>query len=1097
MKASATAIDHPRIVIIGAVLAVILAGAVAWIIPVQLTPAIHTAVVLVAVPYPGAEPTEVEEQVTRKIEDALQRLEGVDFIASSSMRGSSVIQVIFLDGEDADKAVNDVDKLVNEVKRELPLAREVQPIISKVDFDGMPIMLVNIGAPDDFDERTLKWIAEDVQDEIEVLPGVANSQLFGGREREIQLNVNPDLLVQYGLSFERLRAALAGAHAPMPGGSLNSDEFDLQVRNESKFESAEDVKRVALGERDGWMIHVGDVAEVYDTYSRVKNVAQLDGKRTATIIVYKEPDINTLGTARAIKARVEELAAAYPHLSLTCTRDMSAEIALMFTVLGSNALSGAALVFMIMCWTMGFRSSILVVSAVPFATGLALIFLYLTGTAISNMVIFSFILVLGMVVDGAIIVTENIHRHVELGLPPKKAAKIGVQEVSLPVLAADLTAIAAFLPMLLVPGIMGDFMGVMPVVVSVSLAGSLLTDHFLVPVLAAYWFKQRPVPANGPAIHAADAGGGIRPAALTTQAGPISKYYVRLLEASLRHPFATLGGAALAVAWAMAMLQLGYIKYVFFPESDRGQFEIAYELPLGYSIEETRKAADVFLDPLEELRQRGEVVHYVSALGSSQGLSTRLEGDPAMGPEFGRIMVQLRPATQRERGQQEIIAELRKMIRPWPDMVYRFEIVKDGPPGGADVAMRLTGKNLEELGKLGARLSERMKSVPGTIDSRSDYRPDNPELVIEPRPDVVGLFGMTEAEVARAVQTAVLGDNSIEISLDDEDVAIRLQADPKLQRYKSDVKRMLIRGGSGKVVTVDEVADVRLERGLYSVNRHDRRRAVKVSCNVKWDEGFVPDDVFRILRAEILPELGFRPVPGSGVQAIRTPDWLEGFLPESTRTSLEESVPENTMAFLGQPNTPSEGMRCDFTGENEERDEGFMYLLNSMIVGVVLITAILVLQFNSFRQALVVMATVPLSFVGVVFGMWAWGFPFSLAAFIGLVALTGIVVNDAIVLVDFVNQARKRGLSVHDSLIESGIQRSRPVMLTLLTTIGDMIPLFLNLGGGAEFWQPLTGSIIFGISFATLLTLLVIPVSYSLVYRRTYKRELALLGAAA
>jgi HAE1 family hydrophobic/amphiphilic exporter-1 len=385
-------------------------------------------------------------------------------------------------------------------------------------------------------------------------------------------------------------------------------------------------------------------------------------------------------------------------------------------------------------------------------------------------------------------------------------------------------------------------------------------------------------------------------------------------------------------------------------------------------------------------------------------------------------------------------------------MKYRISQIEEGPPGGADVAVRFTGDDLDQIGGMCRQVVERLANVEGTVEVRSDYRPDSPEYVVEPRPAVVGLFGMNEADVARSIQTAVLGDTTLELPIDDEYVTLRLQAAPEYQKFGHELTHVMIGSPSGRYATIGELADVRRENGLFSVNRRDRNRAFTVSADVRGDLGVIPDHVFTRLREEILPKLGFQPSGGS------------------------------RMAFIGQPSTPAEGLRAVFTGENEERDEGFFSLLRSMVVGVVLITTILVIEFNSFRQALVVMITVPLSFVGVVFGMWSCNFPFSLASFIGLISLTGVVVNDAIVLVDFANEARKRGLNVHDSLMEAGTKRSRAVLLTMLTSVGGMLPTFFNLMGGGEFWVPLTGAIIFGLTFSAVLTLIVIPVSYSLAY---------------
>ncbi|MCG8448998.1 MAG: efflux RND transporter permease subunit, partial [Pirellulales bacterium] len=279
---------------------------------------------------------------------------------------------------------------------------------------------------------------------------------------------------------------------------------------------------------------------------------------------------------------------------------------------------------------------------------------------------------------------------------------------------------------------------------------------------------------------------------------------------------------------------------------------------------------------------------------------------------------------------------------------------------------------------------------------------------------------------------------------------LRLQLAPEYQRYPRSIERLMIMAPDGRKAPIGQLAELHKDSNLYSINRYDRDRAVVAKCDVV--KPTLPDDVFQVLETQVLPELGFRPAQGS------------------------------SMVFHGTPTTPSEGIKAQFTGENEERDKNFRYLLYSMILGVVLIFGILVMQFNSFRQSMIVMFTVPLSFIGVTLGMWACSFPFSLASFIGLVSLTGIVVNDAIVMVDFMNKARRRGLPLREAIMEAGVNRLRPVLLTTFTTIGGLLPLLLNISGGAEFWQPLTAAVVFGLAFASVLTLLVIPVAYSLAY---------------
>ncbi len=1062
MKISDYAIDRPRLVLVGTLCVMLLAVYAMAFTPVQLAPAITKAVVLVAIPYPDAQPAEAENEIARKIEDVLTELESVDYIASTNMRGSSITQVVFLDGVDPDDARIEVKGLVDRVRNELPAGREVQPVVTEIDFENAPLMLVSISAPEAMDPRTLKQIAEDVQDQLETVDGVANTQLFGGREREIHVNVFPDRMTQYGVTLAQLRQSLADFHAEVPAGSFDTGEFDRSIRNESKFRGVEDIREAIVTSQEGRVIRISDVAEVKEATQKVKNLAQINGRDSATIVVGKDADINTLGAARDVKVKVAELESQYPDLEFYCSRDSSDEIWVMFRVLGSSAIFGAMLVLVILGWTMGLRISMLVLLAIPFSMAVALTFLYATGVPVSNMVIFSFILVLGMVVDGAIIVAENIHRHIERGEDPVEAAKVGIAEVGVPVIAADLTTIAAFLPMLLVPGMMGDFMGVMPKVVSVALLGSVIVDHFIIPTLAARWFKKRENVKDESQSFAAlskrethiESGGQVR-------VRPSLDIFTRTYAGVLR--WALSGGVGFFVLiWSGIALWGAFvlfwsIGFNFFPASDRGQFLVKYELPLGYSIEETLAAASVITDKVEDWEETGILVNYVTSVGSAGGMATRVDDDPATGPEFGEVQVQLVPPMDRTIHTQEVIDYLRKNIEPLPGMKFRVEEVQDGPPGGADVSVRFTGKNIDTLGAIAEKVADRLKTERGTVDASTDFRPDIPELVIEPKPEIAGLFGITEMQLARAVATAIAGDNSIEITLDDEDVDIRLQLAPEYQTNPSDLKRLQLTSADGRTTSIGAMTDIRRDSGLYSISRYERSRANVAKCNVV--SPTQPADVFRNLSDKHLPELGFAPVEGTEVSV--------------------EGIPK---FYAGLPGTPAEGISAEFTGENDERDENFRYLLVSMMIAVVLIFAILAVQFNSFRQATIVMLTVPLSFIGVVLGMWACGFPFSLATFIGVVALTGIVVNDAIVLVDFANQARARGLSVRDALLESGINRLRPVLLTTVTTIGGLLPLLLNISGGAEFWQPLTGAVIFGLAFATLLTLLVVPCAYLLAY---------------
>ena len=1000
---------------------------------------------------------------------------------------------MFLDDVDAEQARGEVQDLVDQVRRELPVGREIQPVVTDIDFESAPIMLVNLSGPPGYDERALKQLAEEVQKELEAIPGVANTQIYGGREREIHIDVDADLASEYGLTINDIRAAVARFHAPIPGGTTNTGGIDENIRNETQLRGVEDIEEIEVPRQGASSVRISDFATVTDTYRRRLNVALLDGRPCATIIVNKEADINTLQAAQDIKARVVDLEKEYPHIRFSTTRDTSQEISIMFRVLGSSFVFGAMLVLLILTWTMGLRISILVLLAIPFSSAIGLIFLYAAGIPLSNMVIFSFILVLGMVVDGAIIVAENIHRHVERGEDPDTAARLGIEEVGMPVIMADLTTIAAYLPMLLVPGIMGDFMSVLPKVVSMSLAGSIMVDHFLIPVIAARWYRKHEVKGDAKAtLHetlgesdrvevSAEGETRIRP-----NLGFITRGYASVLRWSLLNRWAVVTCVMLCLVWSAFMFQ--NIGFEFFPPSDRGQFEIKYELPLGSSIDQTYAAAELISEPLEQLRQDGVLVHYVSAIGSSEGLASRLETDPVTGPEFGTIMVELLSPLDRDRHEDLIIRQVRREIdrrvHQFPGLEYEINEIEEGPPGGYKVAVRFSGDDLDLLGQAGDDLTTRLENIDGTLDVGSDYRDENPEIALDPHADVMGFYDIDAAQVAQAVNTVVTGDTAIQLSLGDEDVTLRLQADRRYQQGAEELRRLKVQAPGGQRVPLGELMDLERGVGLYSVNRRDRDRAVVARSNVV--DGVLPDEVFDQLRETSLPEMGFRavePEPHGLGKLLRS-------------IGISPPAPKATV-FMGQPGTPYEGIRATFTGENEERDENFGYLLRCMLIAVILIFGILVFQFNSYRQAIVVMCSVPISFVGVIGGLWACNFPFSLAAFIGLVSLTGVVVNDAIVMVDFINQGRARGLPVRAAILEAGINRFRAVLLTTATTIGGLLPLMLNLTGGAEFWQPLTAAIIFGLAFATVLTLIAVPVGYSLVYPLASGRKAAAKSPAA
>ncbi|MCG8449440.1 MAG: efflux RND transporter permease subunit, partial [Pirellulales bacterium] len=369
---------------------------------------------------------------------------------------------------------------------------------------------------------------------------------------------------------------------------------------------------------------------------------------------------------------------------------------------------------------------------------------------------------------------------------------------------------------------------VMPRVVSVALLGSVLVDHFVIPTIAAFWYRRHEPVHDASAVFAAVSKGKNHEAhdlgQIRPNLGPGTRLYAKVLRQALDHRYYVMLICVVALFGTKTLFS--NLGFEFFPPSDRGQFGIKYELPLGYSIEETLAASKVFTGPLQKWKDRGILKHYVSAVGSAGGLASRLENDPANGPEFGEIMVELLSPLDRQVHEQEVISSLRREIVPLPGMKYSIKEVEDGPPGGADVGVRLTGEDIDQLGEIAQHLVDRMKKMRGAVDATTDYRPDNPELVIEPKPEVVGLYGLTEVQIAQAAQLAIAGDSQIRLTMGDEEITLRLQLAPEYQRYPRSIERLMIMAPDGRKAPIGQLADLHKDSNLYSINRYDRDRAV-------------------------------------------------------------------------------------------------------------------------------------------------------------------------------------------------------------------------------------------------------------------------------
>ncbi len=1032
MKISRKAVDKPVLVTLITILLVLLGIIGLQTLPLEEYPQINVPWVVVAILYPGAAAEDIEQKVTVKVDEKLNGIKHLKRLFSEATEGVSVHVLELYEKTDKKETLQDVKDKIDQAKRELPDDVE-EPIIEDIAFDNVPIILVNVTG--EVELLILKEIAKDIKTDIEAVPGVREVAFYGGLEQEVQVQVDPRKIDQYGLSYSMIIAALQQQNANLPGGYLKLNSYEYLVRTEGKFKDVHDVGTTVVGIRSGHPIFLSDIADIEDTYKKIDSYSRYNGKPSVSLVVYKQTEINTMRTTGLIKQIAADYDARMPEtIRITTTMDKGDDISLMVRQLSSNALYGLLFVLMTLMIFMGLRNAIIVAIAIPFSLFFGFFLMWIFGFSLNMITIFATILIIGLVVDGAMIVGENIYHHYETGLNPIEASKEGISEVGTAVISADLTTISAFFPMIFIAGVMGQIMSFMPYVIIFALSGSIIIDHLTLPMIASRYMRLSKQGRERKRFSRVFFVGNRLFHFLT-------RYYRPLLRWTLFHRKTVVLISILAFFIVLLVFGSGVIKVDFFPKEEMGRFNINFELPVGSTVDKTNHVA---LQIEESIAQIPEVKEYVSTIGNTGMIMsdlTETAGSSGSGPEFGKILINIGLDNERERSQAEIIEEVDSKLAQIAGIKYSFFEVEMGPPVGRPVAIQISGEDFEELESLSQRVEKHLNSIPGTENVQNSFQKNKPQVSIKVDRTQAAKHGISAQEITLQVMAAFLGYEATEIMLGDELVDIRVINKDIYRRNFEDVLDTPIFSRTGMKIPLRQLARVEITEGIHRIQRQNLRRSVTVGCDV--EEGFTPQDIFASLQKRM------------------------------------ESTP------------PPRGYTLEYGGEEEERQRSFESMTRVMFLGLVLIFFVLTAQFDSFKQPLVILFTVPLSIIGVVTGLFITQLTFSFMAFVGVVALVGIVVNDGIVLVDFINQRRRDGVDLISAILDAGPRRLRPVILTTVTTIGGLLPITLNLGGGGKFWAPLGTSIIFGLLFATILTLIVVPSVYSLFERKAYKEALS------
>ena len=979
--------------------------------------------ITVSVAYPGADPEEVEEGVSQKIEEALEGVEGIKLVTTQSSEnvGSTIIEV--KEGYDVDKVLDEVRTQVNAIST-FPLDAE-KPVIAEMTIRD-PVMLLYLSG--DMSERRIKEWAERIKDELQQSPAISQVGIFGARNYEIAIEVSEEKLRKYGLSFSDVASAVRRSSLNLAGGTIRSQGEEIRVRTVGrKYTGAELADVVVLAGAGGQLITLDKIARISDGFEEDPIDALINGEPSVMLIVYKTKEEDALAIAGAVyEFLAEKKAQTPPGTGVKVLYDNTDMLRARIDLLVKNGIIGMMIVFLALWAFLNARLSFWGGMGIPVSIAGALAILWALGGTINMISLFSLIMVLGIVVDDAIVVGEAIYTHRKAGEPPLKAAVEGVSEVGMPVIAAVLTTIVAFIPLLYVGGIMGKFIEILPTVVIACLAVSLVECLILLPAHLSHLpdpnvenGRLNPLTRRFEAVHRATSRG---------MEWFVARIYTPFLSRALNYRYISLCTAASVLMLTIGVIKGGILKFEVFPEIDGFVMTATVEFPDGTPPEVTEQAVNRIDDALLRLAGRtptrtGEpmIEERLALVGQT------LEDIPRNGPNLGSVQAIMLESERRGVHSKDLMVAWEKEIGAIPGVKsLTFAGLAAGPPG-APIEVWLQGYRMDDILAAAEDLMERLRKFDGVTQIRSDYSPGKNELRLELKPEARTL-GLTVDDLARQVYAGYFGDEALRLQRGRDDVRVKVRYTAEERSRLADLDRVRIRTPEGYEVPLETVARVSYSPGYSTITRTDGLRRVAVSAGV---------DTNKANAGEIFAELS------------------ANFFPR-----LEHRYP---------------GIRVALQGEQKKMRESFSSLYVGFPLAVLGIFIIIATMFRSYAQPFVILVTVPFGMVGAVIGHLLFGYELSIMSIFGMVALTGVVVNDAIVLIERVNENIAEGMPFFEAILAGGARRFRAISLTTISTVGGLAPLILETDLQAKFLIPMALSIAAGVAFATLLTLVLIP----------------------
>ena len=1025
-------------------LMILIMGGGIFLIPsirMEVFPEFSADIINVSMIYRGAAPEEVEEAICVRIEEAVQGLDGIKRLTSTASENSGSVIIEVEPGADLRKVLDDVKARVDAITT-FPAETE-KPVIREITNRRQ---VINIAISGPADEKTLKIIGEQVRDDIATIPGITQVDLTSSRPYEISIEVSENDLRRYGLTFNEIATAVRRSSIDLPGGSIRTQGGEILLRTKGQAYRGQEFETLVLRTRpDGTHLRLGDVATVVDGFAETDQSAQFDAKPTVIVQVYRIGDQNALNITTKVKEYINATQPRMPDgIELTVWADFSRILNGRLDLMLRNGRMGFILVFIALTMFLRLRLAFWVALGIPISFLGAISMMPFLDASINLISLFAFIVVLGIVVDDAIIVGENIYRHYQMGKRGLRAAIDGAREVYIPVIFAVLTSIAAFSPLLTVDGNMGKIMKLIPQIVILTLIFSLIESLFILPAHLAHskmdsdhngesWWH-RTISNRWNRLQDAVSGG------LLTF---VDRYYRPFIEWALQWRYLTLTWGISTLFLTVGLVGGGWIKFVFFPNVDADNVVALLTMPQGTPVEVTKNAVRRLEKSALELKReiegdaQGTIFRHVLASVGEQpfrAAQNRNGGGNATfsSAHLGEVNIELVPSENRNIGSVELAKRWRELTGPVPDAVeltYSSSLFS----AGEAINIQFSGPDYAELREVAEKFKSKLGEYPGVIDISDSFRPGKQEVKLSLTQQAETL-GITLVDLARQVRQGFYGEEAQRIQRGRDDIRVMIRYPESERRSLGNLEDMRIRTPNGGEVPFAIAAKADLGRGYASIRRADRQKTVSVTAGIDQSTANA-NEITADVNSTILPQL--------------------------------------------LANYPR--VRYDFEGEQRQQAETMGGLADSFAIAMLIIYILLAIPFKSYAQPLIVMAAIPFGIVGAIWGHVILGFDLTILSMFGIVALTGVVVNDSLVMVDFINRQREEGLSLPNAIREAGAARFRPILLTSITTFLGLTPLLFEKSLQAQFLIPMAVSLGFGVLFATFITLVLVPISYSIL----------------